>query len=136
MIPLSLLVAHFVGDFVLQSDWMAMNKSKLWWALTSHVSAYVLPFLIWSMLTLQNSEQLGIFIGLTFVTHFITDAITSRVTSKLWFFRDTDIAYNAGGKRYTLWVPMGGNRHYFFVMIGFDQLIHYGTLAWTLRLIG
>jgi hypothetical protein len=43
--------------------------------------------------------------------HFVTDYITSRISSKLWAKQD--------------W-------HRFFVTIGFDQLIHQATLAFTL----
>jgi hypothetical protein len=43
--------------------------------------------------------------------HFVTDYFTSQATSKLWADQ---------------------NWHRFFVMIGFDQLIHQATLASTL----
>lgn len=124
MIPFSLLVAHFLGDFVMQTDWMAVNKSKRWDALFGHVCVYSLFFIPWGWK----------FVLLTFVTHFVTDAVTSRVTSKLWFFKPTGIFYNIN-KRYEMWIPSGGNRHWFFVVIGLDQLIHQGTLLWTLKLL-
>jgi hypothetical protein len=41
-----ILICHFVGDFLLQSDKMAVNKSKDWWQLTRHVLAYSIPFMI------------------------------------------------------------------------------------------
>lgn len=104
-IPLYLLATHFVADFVLQSDWMAINKSKNWTALLTHAFVYSLCF-IW----------LGLyFFLLTFIFHTITDAVTSRITSALW---------------------KQGKRHWFFVVIGLDQLIHYLTLAWTFDICG
>ncbi len=45
------------------------------------------------------------------VLHFITDAITSRITSKLWQKNDM---------------------HNFFVVVGFDQLVHYACLFITM----
>lgn len=101
-IPLLLLVTHFVGDFLLQSDWMALNKSKRWDALFVHVSVYTTCFL-WV-------PHLDAFFFLTFASHFLTDAITSRLTARLW---------------------QANERHWFFVTIGFDQLIHATTLALT-----
>lgn len=97
---------HFVADFLLQNDWMAVNKEKEWAALTAHVATYSLVFGI------IFGWQFG---AITFATHFITDAITSRITRRLYYpvFR----------------------RHWFFTMIGLDQLIHFYTLVWTLSYV-
>ena len=131
-IPISLLVAHFLGDFVLQSDWMATNKSRNWFALLQHVCVYMGVLAVWSLGHFQ--AQLPAFVAITFATHFLTDALTSRATSKLWFFTETSwYSYDDGEDRYKMWIPKGGNRHWFFVMIGFDQLVHFATLALTLR---
>ena len=73
-IPLVLLLVHTIADFFLQTDWMAVNKSKNWLALFTHVLVYSLCFSIWGLQ----------FFLITFATHFVTDAVTSRVTSKLW----------------------------------------------------
>lgn len=40
------LVAHGVGDYLLQSDWMAQEKVRKSWACATHVAAYGLPFLL------------------------------------------------------------------------------------------
>jgi hypothetical protein len=37
---MSLLVSHLVGDFLLQNDWMAMNKKKRAVPLTIHCLVY------------------------------------------------------------------------------------------------
>lgn len=39
-----LLVLHLVGDYLLQSDWMALQKTKNWWPAVAHVLVYTLPF--------------------------------------------------------------------------------------------
>lgn len=39
------LVAHAVGDYVLQSDWMAREKTKRFWVAKLHALTYALPFL-------------------------------------------------------------------------------------------
>jgi hypothetical protein len=52
------------------------------------------------------------FVLVTFLTHTITDAITSRINTRLWQAKKV---------------------HWFFAMIGLDQLIHFATLALTYR---
>ena len=40
VLVLQIVFAHWVSDFVLQSGWMATNKSKNWRALLAHVATY------------------------------------------------------------------------------------------------
>lgn len=39
------ILAHFIGDYLLQNDWMAQNKKKSSLVCTIHVTLYCLPFL-------------------------------------------------------------------------------------------
>ena len=112
---LALLTTHFIADFVLQSDWMAQNKSKRWDALVAHVGVYTLTYLPLALYWWGNSPAALQFLVVTFVLHFFTDAITSRINSRLW-----------AAKRV----------HAFFVGIGADQLSHAYALAFTLWLVG
>ena len=125
-----LMMTHFVGDFVFQSDWMALNKSKSFGALTVHVNAYVAAFLFPMYLSGMPVNRLVSFVVVTWVTHFLTDALTSRATSALWFFR-LDPLDGCDPPFQTEWRYVPGKRHWFFVMIGFDQLIHAVTLMYT-----
>lgn len=59
------LVAHAIGDYVLQSDWMAQSKTKKSVACLAHVLTYALPFLF-----LTTSWKALLFIV---VTHFVMD---------------------------------------------------------------
>lgn len=45
MITADQLVAHAVGDYVLQSDWMANEKTKQSLAALAHALTYTFPFL-------------------------------------------------------------------------------------------
>lgn len=99
------LFAHFLGDFILQTDWMAKNKSKNYRAFTAHLLSYTIPFWIpfgWKF-TLVNVAL-----------HGAIDWVTSRVTSSLY---------------------AKGRIHDFFVVIGFDQFLHATCLILTLRLL-
>lgn len=40
------ILAHFIGDFILQNDWMAIGKKKKHYICTIHVILYMLPFLL------------------------------------------------------------------------------------------
>ncbi len=40
------ILAHFIGDFLLQNDWMAVGKKKSNFICTVHVVFYMLPFLL------------------------------------------------------------------------------------------
>lgn len=144
-----LLTAHFIGDFVAQSDRIATQKSKSWAALFEHVCYYTLPFLpaVGFLVGFEPNGWVTTFFVLTFVLHFLTDAITSRITSKLWFLNitptgETAKIWRGGGNGGVRVEPLcavedTGTRHWFFVMIGFDQLLHawalLGTWAWVMR---
>lgn len=123
-----LLILHFIADFMCQTDEMALNKSKsnLW--LSYHVLMYTMIFFIGMTLYQYCHKYFNFYYGdipidlkkvlifslITFVTHFSTDYFTSRWSSKVY---------------------AKGDRHNFFVIIGFDQLIHYTTLLLTFKLI-
>jgi hypothetical protein len=59
------LVAHAVGDYVLQSDWMANQKTKRSVACLLHVVTYALPFLFLR----PSVAALAVIVG----THFVID---------------------------------------------------------------
>lgn len=69
-----LILVHWFADFVMQSDEMAINKSKSNKWLLKHVVLYSLffvPFGFW-------------FAFVNLCCHFVTDWTTSRITSHLW----------------------------------------------------
>ena len=100
----SIIGLHFLGDFILQSHWMAVNKSKRWDALGVHCIIYGATLIpIGIMFAASNG-----------IAHFVVDAVTSRITASLWVRQQ--------------W-------HWFFVVVGADQLIHYiclfGSYGWV-----
>lgn len=38
------IYAHLIGDFLLQNDWMALNKKKSSWHCFVHIFFYLVPF--------------------------------------------------------------------------------------------
>lgn len=113
---LSILLIHWIADFVCQTDWQATNKSKEWLPLLSHTITYNMVFaipLIFYMIFTQN-YMMAWFPVITFICHTATDYFTSRINSKLWAEKKV---------------------HYFFVSIGFDQWLHYVQLFLTYWLL-
>lgn len=120
----SVLIVHWLADFVLQTDKQAKGKSKNWGDLLSHTYTYSQVWLFASCLLigLINKTQTTqwyiwhsiVFATITFIAHTITDYFTSRLNSKLW---------------------AKGDVHNFFVSIGFDQVLHYVQLFLTLYVL-
>jgi len=58
------LLLHLIGDYITQSDWMALNKTKNSFACLCHVTLYSIPFYFiasWKALII------------IYVTHFFID---------------------------------------------------------------
>lgn len=110
-----LLFVHFIADFVLQSNWMAQNKSKDWTALSAHVLVYTSVLWFGVVLLLATFYLTPVAMVMYALAngalHFATDAVTSRINSRLW-----------EAKRV----------HGFFVGVGADQFIHAFTLGISL----
>lgn len=112
-----ILFWHWIADFVCQTDYMAKNKSKIWKVLFEHVCTYSMVLCLGLTLVYRGKWGIGFssfsmayFYCANFIGHFCTDAITSRITSRLL---------------------AAGKHHWFFVVIGIDQFIHYTTLILT-----
>jgi len=114
MFVIYLLFLHFLADFVCQSNWMAINKSKSDFALSVHVITYT-SVLAFGLLLVSFTNNMSIYLMFNAFCHFITDFFTSRLNSKLWAKE---------------------NKHWFFVGIGFDQFIHAATLISSAILLG
>lgn len=104
---LSLLLAHWIGDFVFQSDEMAKKKSKDFGVLLGHCAVWT-----WAMLTAMFFLGMSVVnspyaLVLLFTTHVFIDAVTSKINAELW---------------------EEGKIHSFFVMVGFDQFLHLAQI--------
>lgn len=131
LVLLALFALHFLADFVLQSDYVAQNKSKSYTVLLCHVGLYVGSFSMMAaalgplFMPPPPFQDWMAFFGITFVAHFLTDAVTSRINARLWPLR-------ACGRRDERQVfYFAATPHNFFVGIGADQLLHQAQLVGT-----
>ena len=111
---MALLALHWVADFVCQTHWQASNKSKNSEALLRHVGSYTAIMGLGAAVLFGLHLAVATFIAVNAVLHLVTDYFTSRWSSKLYAKQD--------------W-------HNFFVVIGFDQLLHQSVLAATMLLL-
>lgn len=112
---MSIIFIHWIADFIFQTHWMATNKSKSNIALGLHVFVY--SFIVTVGISLIFGLQPILWAAafcFIFLTHFATDYVTSRMSSYLY---------------------AKGDFHNFFVVIGFDQILHYAQLFGFLILI-
>jgi hypothetical protein len=65
MITADQILAHLVGDYIIQSDWMASEKTKRHAAAAIHAITYTLPFLFLTFDPLALAFIAG--------THFVID---------------------------------------------------------------
>ena len=73
-IYIAIIWVHFLSDFILQSNKMAMNKSKDVNYLIFHCIVYSIPLFIFGW-------EFAIFNS---ILHFFVDYITSKITSYFW----------------------------------------------------
>jgi hypothetical protein len=116
---LILIFAHFWADFVVQTRSMAKMKSKSVKYLTLHVLAYSLMFLAilfvaHPLLMITGYKTIILFVSFNFVMHWMTDYVSSKVSSACHVKHQE--------------TKDGAWEHLFWVVIGFDQLIHMVTL--------
>lgn len=95
-----IMTLHWIGDFILQSRKMADNKSSSIKWLSIHVLTYTATLLIGMLFFTENFLEFALING---ILHWVTDFFTSK---------ESKIAYQSG------------DIHGFFMIIGFDQLIH------------
>ncbi|MFT5511595.1 MAG: hypothetical protein ACI89J_004699 [Hyphomicrobiaceae bacterium] len=106
-----LLIAHWIGDFVFQTTWMATTKNHRLDALLVHVLTYSLILAGPAVLLFGQTETAALFVGANAVLHLATDFVTSKFSSAMYAEK---------------------NMRGFFVLLGFDQLLHHLALAATL----
>jgi hypothetical protein len=108
---LFILVIHFLADFGLQTHEQATGKSTSLKWLTYHVGVYSIIWLLAAWFYFDYFNIALIFAMTTFIFHWATDYLTSRIGKPFWEKNDF---------------------HNGFVVVGFDQVLHYIQLVLTI----
>ena len=112
---IGLFLAHWVGDFLLQTEDEAINKSHQESKLLTHVAKYGVALLVFA--TLANlffpSTVWVSWVLLNIVVHHAQDRITSRMNADFKARKREDLFWNN---------------------IGFDQMLHMILLVTTMLL--
>lgn len=110
-IILFMLFLHWLGDSVMQSEKQALTKYKDMNALLDHTAIYSLCLV---PMCFFLELKIVMFVAITFIAHTLTDLVTSKINHRLWREK---------------------KEHKFFVMIFFDQLLHFVQLFYTYYLL-
>lgn len=65
-----LLLCHFIGDYVLQTDFLARTKGDNWWHLIAHCVTYTAPFVLFFGIDLK--------IAILLLSHIAIDSAKAR----------------------------------------------------------
>ncbi|MEM8999715.1 MAG: DUF3307 domain-containing protein [Bacteroidota bacterium] len=107
MVFIIILIAHWVGDYVLQTSNMAVYKSSSLKWLLLHILTYTAILLIFGyfLFSWQVAFGFALFNG---SLHLITDFFTSKLSAR---YQDQP--------------------RVFYPILGFDQCVHVICLYWT-----
>jgi hypothetical protein len=105
-----ILISHWVGDYLLQFNAIANQKSKSLRWLTLHVVIYTAALFTGVLFVFPLQDALY-YCAVNAGLHFVTDFFTGKLSAK--------------------YKP---NPRMFYPIIGFDQMIHTVTLLLTLNL--
>lgn len=111
-----LLLAHLIGDYLLQTEWMAKYKAERWRPLLAHCFVYTLVVAVVAYLFIPGGLSWWA-IGLIFVSHVILDR---RGFIRFWHRRIMGVT-NDQGK---------------WLMIMADQIFHLIILAVAIGISG
>lgn len=79
-----IIFCHLVGDYVLQSDFLAKTKGANWYHMIIHCTLYILPFYI--------CFGLDVRMLVLFLAHVLCDSLKARY-GKISYFTDQVVHY-------------------------------------------
>lgn len=80
----TLVFCHLIGDYVLQTNFLATTKGENWYHLIVHCILYTVPFCVVFGIGWQFAVLLG--------THIVIDTLKARL-KKISYFQDQALHY-------------------------------------------
>jgi hypothetical protein len=106
-----ILLAHWIGDYLMQFNVIANHKAESFAWLSVHVFIYSIVILLAALIVMKAHDAF-MYAFLNGFIHLITDYFTSKIS-----------------------VRFKSNPRVFFLVIGFDQFLHTATLIVTLGVL-
>jgi hypothetical protein len=103
-----IIIGHFIADFLVQNNYTSANKGKDIKALSLHVGLYFLGMCM--TLLVYPSLSLLLYCAVNAVLHYFVDGLTSPYSAKFYEL---------------------SNKKKFFLLLGFDQMVHMLCLSVT-----
>lgn len=72
-ITIMVVLGHFVGDYLLQNDWMALNKKERSWPCFVHCVIYTLCICLFVLPQCELTMAWWPFVMLIFLSHIVLD---------------------------------------------------------------
>lgn len=129
-----ILIAHYIGDFILQTRNMGLKKSKSIMWLSMHVGTYLITLLIFGLIfgsyLVDDNNYRPIFewCFVNGLLHWFTDFISSKLSgycyTKMDYYEKNRDIENSDKLKNKF-------QYHFWSVIGLDQLIHAITLLLT-----
>ena len=111
-----MFLTHLVGDWLLQTEWQALNKMHNYRALLSHVGTYSLVML--SVLVLEFGFQ-NISVYLAVVMIAVVHAFQDRRRPVIWFMKTFRLIVE---REPELWLVMAVDQSFHILMVAFASL--------------
>lgn len=80
----TIILCHLIGDYVLQSNYLATNKGRDWYLLLVHSALYCIPFIF--------AFGMNISVFIMFICHVIIDSLKARY-DKIGIWEDQIMHY-------------------------------------------
>lgn len=113
----SLILAHLLGDWLLQTEWQAKNKSSSWRARWSHVAVYHIVILAVLVVRFgMQDPRVYITVGILAISHAFLD----RRWPVLWLMKTLRISVNNTPER---WLIVMIDQSIHILLLGLASLV-------------
>ena len=108
----NLLMAHLAGDWIFQTEWQALNKTRSWRALLAHVSAYHL-LVLGILLSRFGLAEPRVYLAVALLA--VSHALLDRRDPLIWLMRKLRIVVE---REPPFWLVMAVDQSVHILLLG------------------